>query len=180
MSKSKQGAESERTEPASGSAAKKAAKPKSVAPVSVSGSSRASSKGPGSGHAEPKWKSSREMMEYLTALHGELLRCPKTRDLKERIILLHKGFKAREWVRKLAWEHGREVGRKQTGYSRKKMHLHDQWLVEDQSGLSEFEKLAEQAVGDDRYDSEADDELDRLEASLEREKSSQVKWKKER
>ncbi len=110
---------------------------------------------------------------------GELFHCPKARELKDRIILLHKGFKARERVRKRAWEHGSEVGRKQTGYSRRKMRLHDQRLVEDQSGLSEYEKLAEQAVDEDRYDSEADDESDRLEASLKREKSSQVKCKKE-
>ncbi len=50
------------------------------------------------------------------------------------------------------------------------MCLHEQRLVEDQSGLSEYEKLAVQADDDDRYDSEADEESDRLEASLEREK----------
>ncbi len=59
------------------------------------------------------------------------------------------------------------------------MCLHEQRLSEDQSSLSEFEKLGEQAKDDDLYDTEADDESDRLEESIVREKSSQIKWKAE-
>ncbi len=96
MARSTQGAECRRTEPASGGAAeKKVAKPKPAAPASASGGSTAStSKGPGSGKAEPKWKSSRDTMQYLTALHSELHSSPKARELKARITALYKGFHA--------------------------------------------------------------------------------------
>ncbi len=59
------------------------------------------------------------------------------------------------------------------------MRLREQRLVEDQSSLSEYEKLAEEALDEDRYDSEADEESDRLEQSLKREKALQVRRKKE-
>ncbi len=96
MSKSKQGAESDQTEPASASAVKKVAKLKLVAPASVSGESKASSKGPGSGYTEPERKSAKETMDYLLTLHGELFPCPQKRELQNKIILLSKGFNARE------------------------------------------------------------------------------------
>ncbi len=115
------GAESGKTEPASGGAAeKKVAKPKLAVPASVSGGSTAStSKGLGSGRAEPKWKSSWDTMEYLTALHSELYSSPKARELKARITALYKGFHAREKIRNGSYQQGREPARNQTGYSRK-------------------------------------------------------------
>ncbi len=117
LAKLNYGAESRRTEPPAASTVKKVAKPKLVAPALTSGCSRTPCKGPGSAHAEPQWKSNRETMEHLVVLHSELFSCSKTRELKERLILLAKGFNAHEWVRKTAWERGREVSRKQTGYS---------------------------------------------------------------
>ncbi len=92
LSKSKKGAESDRTEPASASTSKKVAKPKPDVPASVSGDSRTSSKGPGSGHAEPERKLAKETMDYLLMLHGELFPCPQKRKLQEKIILLGKSF----------------------------------------------------------------------------------------
>ncbi len=49
--------------------------------------------------------------------------------------------------------------------------------MEDQSDLSAYEKLAKQHLDDDTYDTEADDEAEKLEGALKKEKSSQVKWK---
>ncbi len=57
------------------------------------------------------------------------------------------------------------------------MHLREHRLTEDQSDLSAYEKLAEQQLDDDTYDTEPDDEAEKLEGTLEKEKSSQVKWK---
>ncbi len=65
----------------------------------------------------------------------------------------------------------------QTGYLHRKMHLCERSLTEDQSDLSAYEKLAEQQLDDDTYDTEADDEAEKLEGALEKEKSLQVKWK---
>ncbi len=45
-------------------------------------------------------------------------------------------------------------------------------MAEDQSDLSDFEKLAEQAKDDNTYDTDADDESEKLEGSIERERSS--------
>ncbi len=42
-----------------------------------------------------------------------------------------------------------------------------------------FEKLTDEAKDEDKYDTEAEEELDRLEQGLEREKATQVRWKKE-
>ncbi len=180
-SKSKKGAESKRAEPASGGTAeKKVAKLKLAASASVSGSSRAStSKGPGPGMAETKWKSSQDMMEYLTALHSDLYSSPKARELKERIQVLYRGFHAREKIRKTSYLQNRELVKNQPGYSRKKRKLHEQWLVEDQSHLSTMDNFTQEAGDEDAYDTEADDELDRLEQSLCREKASQGRWRKE-
>ncbi len=43
---------------------------------------------------EPAKKSATETMEYLMMLHKELFSCPKQRELKEKIIMLKKGFNA--------------------------------------------------------------------------------------
>ncbi len=50
-------------------------------------------------------------------------------------------------------------------------------MAEDQSGLSDYEKLALQHGDDDTYNTNADNESEKLESTLEREKSSQVRQK---
>ncbi len=52
-------------------------------------------------------------------------------------------------------------------------------MAEDQSGLSDLEKLQTAAADEDAYDTEADEEADRLEQSLLRERKSQVEQKKQ-
>ncbi len=52
-------------------------------------------------------------------------------------------------------------------------------MAEDHSQLSSLDLLGIEAEDDDAYDSQADDESDRLEQSLARGKASQVRWKKE-
>ncbi len=68
----------------------------------------------------------------------------------------------------------------QTGYSQSKMHLQQQRASEDQSKMTDFEKLYHTNQDADIYDSEADDEAEGLECDLNKEKRSQVKWKVER
>ncbi len=176
-SKNRKGAESRVAEPASrGTADKQTAKPKTTKSASVSGDSAAStSKGLGPSKAEPKWKSNWEMMAYLNALHVELYPSPKAWELKVRITSLYQSFHARERLRKNSYLQGVELQRKQQGYSRKKKWLHDQRVAEDHSQMPEFELLAMQVADEDQYDSEADEEEERLEQALEREKVSQVR-----
>ncbi len=112
------------------------------------------------------------MMDYLLTLHGELFSCPKKRDLQNRIIMLGKGFTAREWTRKAAWTQNQHIKRTEMGYLCRKMCLHERRMAEDQSALLEFEKLAEQQKDDDTYDTDADNESERLEGAIEKEKSS--------
>ncbi len=94
--------------------------------------------------------------------------------------MLYKNFHAREKIRKNSYLQGRKLNQKQTGYSCKKKRLHEYQLTEDQSQWQQMEQLAAVAEDDDRYDSDADEESDKLEQSLEREKASQVRRKKER
>ncbi len=68
----------------------------------------------------------------------------------------------------------------QMGYSQSKMRLQQRRASEDQSGMSEFEKLCQKNQDDDIYDSEADDEAEKLEGALDKEKRLQAKWKAER
>ncbi len=103
LSRPRKGAESNQTEPALASTSGKGAKPRSVVPASTSGDSRASSKGPRPVQTEPAKKSAQETMEYLTMLHKELFSCPKQRELKEKLVMLHKGFITREWTRSVAF-----------------------------------------------------------------------------
>ncbi len=49
--------------------------------------------------------------------------------------------------------------------------------MEDQSGMTPFEKLTEEAKDDDKYNADADDESEKLEGSLTREKSLQSQQK---
>ncbi len=51
-------------------------------------------------------------------------------------------------------------------------------MAEDQSGLSDLEKLQTAAADEDVYDTDAEQEADRLEQSLLRERKSQVEQKK--
>ncbi len=93
--------------------------------------------------------------------------------------MLNKGFYAWEKIWKNSYLLGPELTRSQTGYLRRNRRLHEQWLKEDQGSLMGFEQLAAQAKDDDKYDTKAEEESDRLEQALEREKASQVRWKKE-
>ncbi len=60
------------------------------------------------------------------------------------------------------------------------MHLQQQRALEDQSKMTDFEKLYQTSQDADIYDSKADDEAEGLECDLDKEKRSQVKWKVER
>ncbi len=91
--------------------------------------------------------------------------------------MLGKDFTARERTRKVAISQNQEIKRTETGYSCRKWHLHERRVAEDQSGLSAFERLTQQAEDDDTYDTEADKESEKLEGTIKREKSSQTKWK---
>ncbi len=180
MSASKKGAESIQTEPASASTSKKGAKPKSVAPASTSGDSKVSSRGPGSVQTEPAKRLAKETMEYLLTLHGELFSCPKEWELKNRIIMLNKGYLTREQTRTAAISQNREIKQVEMGYSWSKMHLRQRRAVEDQSDMLDFNKLLQKSQDDDTYDSEADNEAEKLESAIDREKHSQATWKEER
>ncbi len=181
--RSKKGVESRVTEPASGSlTVKKGAKPKPAAPASTSGSSAVESTSKGTGAAKSAsitWKSGRETMNYLLQLHATLYPSPKARDQKERIQALNRGFQAREKIRRNSYLQKQELTIKQHGYSRKKRKLHQQRMAEDHSQLSSLDLLGIQAEDEDAFDSEADEESDRLEQSLLKERDSQIRWKKE-
>ncbi len=94
--------------------------------------------------------------------------------------MLNKGYIAREWTRLAALSSNREIKKMQMGYSWSKMRLQQRRASEDQSGMSEFEKLCQKNQDEYIYDSEADDEAEKLESALDKEKCSQVKWKAER
>ncbi len=109
--------------------ARKPTRPKSMAPASTSGSSAAGSvtKGKGGAKGAPiSWKPGRETLNYLTELHNTLYPSPKAREQAERIQAMHKGFLARERIRKNSYLTGPELTNKQLGYSHKKRKLHQQ------------------------------------------------------
>ncbi len=104
------------------------------------------SKGPG--RTEPEWRSSKETMEYLSALHGELYPSPIARELKLKINALYKGFHAREKIQKNSYQQNCELTRSQTGYSRRRKQLHEHHAAENQGQLGVFEELAVGAEDD--------------------------------
>ncbi len=146
----------------------------------ASGSSTGSAgKGKGGAQAAPvSWKQGRETLNYLTELHNTLYPSPKAREQSERIQAMHKGFLARERIRKNSYMGGSELTNKQFSYSHKKRKLRQQRIAEDQSGLTDLEQLQTAAADEDKYDSDAEQEADRLEKSLVKEKKSQEEWKK--
>ncbi len=80
----------------------------------------------------------------------------------------------------MALSTNREIKKEQMGYLQSKMHRQQQRASEDQSNLSEFEKLYQTNQDADIYDNEADNGAEELECELDREKWSQVKRKAER
>ncbi len=172
--RSKKAAESKVTESASGSSDGKKGAKQSVMPASVSGSSSAGAGGKGATKDAPvAWKSSREIMNYLLQLHATLYPSPKAREQRERIQALHRGFQAQERLRKNSYLQNKELMTKQLGYSRKKRKLHQQRLTEDLSQMLQMDQLRIAAEDDDMFDSEAEEEADRLELSLLNERDSQ-------
>ncbi len=89
------------------------------------------------------------------------------------------GFNAREQTRSVALSSNWEIKKTQMGYSQSKMRRRQQRALEDQSAMSDFEKLYQTNHNTDIYDSEADDEAEELEHNIDKEKRSQVKWKAE-
>ncbi len=54
---------------------------------------------------------------------------------------MNKGFIAQEWTRKQALSTNRVIAKGQMGYSWSKKHHEQQRASEDQSGMTEFEKV---------------------------------------
>ncbi len=93
--------------------------------------------------------------------------------------MLNKGFIAQEQTRSVEFSGNREIKRMQMGYSQSKMRRQQQRASEYHSGMSEFKKLFQKSQDDDIYNSKADNEAEKLESALDKEKRLQVKRKAE-